>query len=100
MTKPYSKSAKSKSYGGVGGSNLQSSIATGANLEALKYQNQAALPTQSENDAQLFADIGKGFSAPGDRPRGGWRNLGAGIAKGLEYGARSQDIGRYRGEDE
>ncbi|MDW0271398.1 MAG: hypothetical protein QN834_08315 [Nitrososphaeraceae archaeon] len=90
MSKPYSKSVKSKGLGGAG--NLGSSIGLGANLETLKYQNQAALPTQSENDAQLFADIGKSFSAPGDRPRGGARNLGAGFAKGLEYGSKSNAI--------
>jgi hypothetical protein len=94
MTKPYSKSAKSRGYGSS--NNLGSSIAQGANIETLRYQNEAALPTQSENDAQLFADIGKGFSAPGDRPRGGLRNFGAGIAKGLEYGAKSNAIGERK----
>ncbi len=94
MTKPYSKSVKPRGLGGSG--NLGSSIGLGANMESMRYQNQAALPNQNDNDAQLFSDIGKGFSAPGDRPRGGWRNLGAGIAKGLEYGAKSNAIGERK----
>lgn len=79
-----------------GSGRLGSSIQLGANIENLRYKNQAALPNQHENDAQLFADIGKSFSAPGDRPRGVWRNFGAGIAKGLEYGAKSQAIGEKK----
>lgn len=93
MTKPYSNSARSKVSGRYGGgSGMAQNITQGANLETLRYQNQAALPTQSENDAQLFADIGKNFSAPGDRPRGALRNLGAGLAKGAEYGLKSRAI--------
>lgn len=89
--KPYSNSVKSRRLGGSG--DLGSSVGLGANMETMRYQNEAALPNQHENDAQLFADIGKQFSAPGNRPRGAWRNLGAGIAKGLEYGAKSHAIG-------
>jgi|KBSSwiStaDraftv2_1062776.scaffolds.fasta_scaffold21568_4 hypothetical protein len=73
-------------------SNLGDSVIQAGQLQDSSYKNQASLPTQSENDAQLFADIGKSFSAPGDRPRGGARNLGAGFAKGLEYGAKSNAI--------
>lgn len=90
MAKPYSKSAKSNMAGF--GSDLGSSIAQGVNLETMKYQQQAALPNQHENDAQLFSGLSKAFSAPGDRPRGFWRNLGAGAMEGLEYGARSNSI--------
>lgn len=72
--------------------NLGDSVIQAGQLQDSSYKNQASLPTQSENDAQLFADIGKSFSAPGDRPRGGARNLGAGFAKGLEYGAKSNAI--------
>lgn len=74
------------------GNDLGSSIAQGANLETMKYQQQSALPNQYENDAQLFSGLSKAFSAPGDRPRGFWRNLGAGAMEGLEYGARSNSI--------
>lgn len=94
MAKPYSKTVKSRGIGGSG--ELGSSVRQGAELETMRYQNEAALPNQHENDAQLFADIGKQFSAPGDRPRGGWRNLGAGIAKGLEYGAKSNATGERK----
>ncbi len=73
-------------------SNLGDSVIQAGQLQDSSYKNQASLPTQSENDAQLFADIGKSFSAPGDRPRGGARNLGAGFAKGMEYGAKSNAI--------
>lgn len=85
---------------GKGSSRLDSSLQLGANIENLRYKNKAALPNQHENDAQLFADIGKSFSAPGDRPRGVLSNLGAGIAKGLEYGAKSHAIGERRDDYE
>jgi len=98
MTKPYSKSAKSKSYSGSRGSGLQSAIAQGANMETMRYQNEAALPNQHENDAQLFSNIGKSLSAPGDRPRGAWRNLAAGISEGLEHGAKSKAIDERKGK--
>lgn len=74
------------------GSDLGSSIAQGANLETMKYQQQSVLPNQHDNDEQLFSGLSKAFSAPGDRPRGFWRNLGAGAMEGLEYGARSNSI--------
>jgi hypothetical protein len=82
--------AKSKGIGSSG------SVGLGANMETMRYQNQAVLPNQNDNDAQLFADIGKGLSAPGDRPRGAWRNLAAGVSKGLEYGAKSNAIGERK----
>jgi hypothetical protein len=86
---------------------LGNSVVQASNLLDSAYKNQASLPTQSENDAQLFADIGKNFSAPGDRPRGALRNLGAGLAKGMEYGLKSRAIeekkenfGKYQKEYE
>jgi hypothetical protein len=71
---------------------LGNSVVQASNLLDSAYKNESSLPTQSENDAQLFADIGKNFSAPGDRPRGALRNLGAGLAKGMEYGLKSRAI--------
>lgn len=95
MAKNFSNALKPKRFGS-GAGDLGASITQGANLETMRYQNKAALPTQHENDAQLFSDLGKQFSAPGDRPRGAWRNFGAGITKGLEYGAKSKAIGERK----
>src|SRR5690349_773874 len=95
MSKPYSKSAKSKMVSGAGG-DLGTSIAQGANLETLRYQNEAALKNQFDNDAELFSDMANIFSTPGDRPRGIAANFGAGAMKGLAYGARSQSIGQRK----
>lgn len=71
-------------------------VSVGAQLENMRYQNQASLPNQHDNDAQFFSDIAKSFSRPGDRARGGWRNFGEGLAKGAEYGARSQSISQRK----
>ena len=71
-------------------------IGLGASMKEMAYKNQAALPNQNDNDAELYSDIGKSLSAPGDRPRGAWRNLAAGLVKGLEYGAKSKSIGEQK----
>jgi len=90
MSKPYSKTIKSR--GGSGAGDLGASIRQGAELETMRYQNQAALPNQNENNAALFDDIAKSVSRPGDRPRGIARNAIAGLSKGLAHGARSHAI--------
>lgn len=85
--------------------NLGDSVVQAGQLEDSAYKNQAALPTQSENDAKLFSDIGKQFSRPGDRPRGILANIGAGFSRGLEHGAMSnaisekkENFGKYQKE--
>ena len=84
MAKQYSNSAKSRSYGGNGGS-----ISQGANLETLRYQNQAALRNSHDNDAEFFNDIGNAVIGPSGRPRGIGANLAYGVSKGLAHGAKS-----------
>lgn len=68
---------------------LSSSIKQEAELEGMRYKNDAALRSPHEDDADLFDDIGNSVSAPGQRPRGLGANLAAGISKGLAYGSRS-----------
>lgn len=79
-------------------SGVPAQIGIGAGIENSRYGNKSKLKSQSDVNAELFSDISDSFSRPGDRPRGAWRNLGAGIAKGMEYGARSQGA-RERKED-
>jgi hypothetical protein len=92
MAKQYSKTAQTKSYGGGDGS-----IALGANLETLRYQNEAALRSPHEDDAALFEDIGNSVSAPGQRPRGLGANLAAGVSKGLAYGSKTKATEEKKG---
>lgn len=73
-------------------SGVPAQIGIGAGIENSKYQNKTKLKNQSDVNAELFSDISDSFSKPGDRPRGAWRNLGAGVAKGMEYGAKSQGV--------
>lgn len=94
MTRPYSKTVKSR--GGSGSGDLGASIRQGAELETMRYQNEAALPNDNENNAVFFEDIAKSVSAPGDRPRGIGRNIIAGFSKGLAHGSRSQAIGERK----
>lgn len=93
MAKQFSKSAQSRSYGGGNGS-----IAQGANLETLRYQNEAALRSPHEDDAELFNDIGNSVSNPGQRPRGLGANLAAGISKGLAYGSKTKATEEKKGK--
>lgn len=74
------------------GDRLSSSIGQGAAIEGMRYKNQAALPKKGDVYAQTFSDIGKSFSAPGDRPRGILRNLGAGLAKGAETASKLNSL--------
>lgn len=74
------------------GDRLSNSIRQGAEIEGMRYKNKAALPKQGDIYAQAFADIGKSFSAPGDRPRGILRNFGAGLAKGAETAAKLNSL--------
>jgi hypothetical protein len=90
MAKPFSTSVKSRKMGSGG------EVGLGAQMETMRYQNEAALPSQHENNAQLFADIGKSFNGAGGRPRGKWANLAAGISKGLEHGEKSKAIKERR----
>lgn len=91
MAKPFSDSLKPRRMGS-GAGDLGASVTQGANLETLRYQNEAALPNQYENDAQFFTNLGKNLSAPGDRPRGIGRNLVAGLSEGLAHGSRASAI--------
>jgi hypothetical protein len=86
-----SNSAKPKSFG-KGSGDLGASIGLGANMETLRYQNQAALPNQNETNAQLFSDIGKGLNGAGGRPRGTWQSIASGVMKGLEHGSKSKAV--------
>lgn len=79
-------------------SGVPAQIGIGAGIENSKYGNKTKLKSQSDVNAELFSDISDSFSKPGERPRGSWRNLGAGIAKGMEYGAKSQGV-KERKED-
>lgn len=67
-------------------------IGQGANIAKNAYKADADVPSQHENDAQFFSKFGEMFSAPGDRPRGIWRNLGAGLAEGAAHASRSKAI--------
>lgn len=84
-------------------SGLLSSIDTNAGLATKAYEADVGQPTQYDNDAQMFSEFGKMFSAPNDRPRGIARNIGAGFATGLAAGSRSsaieerqQKLGKYQ----
>lgn len=74
------------------GDRLSNSIRQGAEIEGMRYKNKASLPKQGDIYAQTFSDIGKAFSAPGDRPRGILRNFGAGLAKGAETASKLNSL--------
>ncbi len=78
--------------------NSSNPIQLGANMSEMAYKHKAALPNEHDVEAQSFADIGKKFSAPGDRPRGIWRNIGAGAARGLETGAKLKSVDKKKGD--
>lgn len=72
--------------------NRSKAMKMGLGIADARYKNKSAIPTQHENNAQLFADIGKSFNGPTGRPQGKWGVIGAGLAKGLEYSAKSKAI--------
>lgn len=80
------------------GDRVSNSVRQGAEIESMLYKNKAALPKKGDVYAQTFADIGKSFSAPGDRPRGILRNIGAGLAKGAETGAKLNSLEEREGD--
>jgi uncharacterized protein len=89
---------KQKSLSGAG--NFGASIGQGASIANMANTADAATPSQYDNDAELFTSFSKAFSRPGDRPRGLLNNLGAGMAEGAAYGARSKAIAEKKGKNE
>lgn len=79
--------ADNKKYPALSG--LSSSIKQEAELEGMRYKNDAALRSPHEDDADLFDDIANSANSPGGRPRGLGANLVSGISKGVAYGSRS-----------
>ena len=90
--------AKNKSLSGAG--NYGASIGQGASIADMAYGKDASAPSQHDNDAELYSSFERAFSAPGDRPRGIWRNFGAGLAKGAAHNARSKAIDEKKGKNE
>jgi hypothetical protein len=89
---------KQKSLSGAG--NLGASIGQGASIANMAYNADTAVPSQHDNDAALFSSMAGAFSAPGRRPRGILNNLGAGMAEGAAYGARSKGIAEKQGKND
>lgn len=71
-------------------------IITGAHMQGEMFKNKMSLPNEHDVDAQLFGDIAK-FA--GDKPRG-WGALVAGLAKGAEYGFKSQGVEKRQKESD
>lgn len=63
---------------------------TGIGMEQQALENAVSTPNQHDEDAKLFSSIGE---AAGQKPRG-WAALASGVAKGLEYGARSKSTAK------
>lgn len=81
-------------------SKLDQSLKNGALLEKMAYEADAGVPSQYDNNAQLFTKFGEMFSAPGGRPRGIWRNFGAGLAEGAAHVSRSKAIEEKKGKND
>ena len=90
--------AKSRRGSLSGAGNYGASLGQGAALAKMNYEANAALPSDHDNDAQLFSKFGEMFSTPGGRPRGIWRNFGAGLAEGAAHGSRSKSIEEKKGK--
>ena len=61
-------------------------VGLGADLADKRFKNELATPNIHDEDAALFANLGK---IAGDKPRG-WNAVLSGLAKGAEYGARTK----------
>lgn len=72
--------------------NRNDAIKRSAEIEEIRYKNKSAIPTQHENNAQLFADIGKSFNGPGGRPRGKGAIIASSLAEGISHGLKSKAI--------
>jgi hypothetical protein len=90
--------AKQRSLSGAG--NLGASIVQGASITDMAYGRRKDVPSQHDEDAKLYDSFEKMFSAPGDRPRGIWRNFGAGLAKGAAHSSRSKAIDEKKAEND
>jgi hypothetical protein len=81
-------------------SRLDQSLKNGALLEKMAYGADSSVPSQYDNNAQFFSKFGEMFSAPGGRPRGIWRNFGAGLAEGAAHASRSKAIEEKKDKNE
>lgn len=74
-----------------------SPLALGASIESDLYKNKASLPNQHDVNAKLYSELSGAFSnKSGERPRGAWRNFGAGIFKGMEHSEQSKNVAKKR----
>jgi hypothetical protein len=75
-------------------SKSSNALQTGIGIKESLYKSKAALPNEHQVNAKMYSDIGDQFSAPGDRPRGILRNIGAGLAKGAAAGEMTKDVAK------
>lgn len=75
-------------------SKSSNALQTGISIKESLYKSKAALPNEHQVNAKMYSDIGDQFSAPGDRPRGLLRNIGAGFAKGMAAGEMTKDVAK------
>ena len=65
-------------------------VGLGADLADKRFKNELATPNVDDEDAALFAKIGK---IAGDKPKG-WNALLSGLATGAEYGSRTKSTAK------